>query len=261
MLAEHAGEQPRKREHHRIKRCTAVRNVHGDAHNSADGSAGQHPALHGRGHHQQQRRPAADRHEAEQLYPPHRYQHAGGSDEQCGAVAQFIRLAPARRGRKCLAEKVAAAESERCLKHELRREGYLVGLCGETAQKSGQRHDQPRDRGHAPAAFITLQLLKHEALGVHQHGGSDVAYPPVDAAAQQIAQRHPRKREYALDARSRSGHEGHPERRARCQHPRAGRHEACQHISAAVQRRAEARVKLASRYPSGKQFSSLSCHM
>ena len=261
VLAEHTGEQPRKREHHRIKRRAAVRDVHGDAHDRADGGAGQHPALHGRGHYQQQRRPAADRHEAEQLYPPHRYQHAGGGDEQRGAVAQLIRLAPARRGRERLAEKVAAAEGERGLKHELRREGYLVGLCREAAQKSGQRHDQPCNRRHEQTAFIKFQLLKHKAYSVHQHGSGDVAYPPVDAAAQQISQRRPREREHALYARPRGSHKGHTERRARCQHPRAGRHEARQHISAAAQRRAEARVKLASRYPSGKQFSSLSCHM
>ena len=35
-----------------------------------------------------ERRPAANRHEAEQLYPPHRYQHAGGGDERRGAVAR-----------------------------------------------------------------------------------------------------------------------------------------------------------------------------
>ena len=231
--SEDAGQKPRKRVCHGIKKRPLSRYIHRKAEHRSHRRAGEHSALHGGGHHQQQREETSHRHHAEQDHSRKRHQRAGGHHHQGYPVLEFRRFGGPQAAVQRVTEEVGSAEGKRKLQKQ-RRRCRRPALQREAAEKARQTHDEGRCSRHEKFVPINAELMKDEGNGVHQHGGRNIADAPFQAAAEKIAAARAKKRKHTADPRARACHQRHPEGRAVAQNPRAGHHRPHQQIQPAA---------------------------
>ena len=232
MPPENAGEQPAKGIGHGVKGYAGPGDVHRHPQKRPHGGAGEHAALHGRRHHQQQRQKAAHGDRIHKDEPGQGHQQAGGQDHQGYAVLQLLCLGGPESAGQSLPKKIAAPKGQGGLQKQLRPEGAGRALVGKAPQPPGHDHDRSSRRGQEKPLFDKLLVLEHIAHRVDEHAGRNIAQAPVQAPRDKIAQGRPQQRRHPRAAGSGGGHQGHAEGAAGLQHPGTGHGKAQEKIQA-----------------------------
>ena len=235
MPAEDPREQPAEGIGHGVEGRAGAGDVHCEPQHRPHRGAGEHPALHGRGHHQQQGQQPPQGQGVQQRQPRQGHQQAGREHHQRHAVPQLLRLGAARAAGEGLPKEIGPAEGQRRLQQQLGPEGQPPARAvGEAAKIAGQGHHPRRHRAHEQRPPIDRQVPGDVGHGVDQHRGRDIADALLQPGIHQVAQGRAHQRRGPGGPRPGRGHQRHAEGRRPLLHPGHGHGDAQQQIDPAA---------------------------